>query len=324
MDFDALAANWLRFLRGKRSQRAFSNRLGYSSNIAYRWESQVCFPTAAETLALSARFSPQARQPLDTFLSSAPSSLPRSELASRDDVAVLLRTLRGKTPVVELARRSGFSRYSIARWLNGKAEPRLPEFLALVEAASFRCLDFLAHFVPVEQLPSVANEWRDLQAARNAAYDVPWSHAVLRGLELTDYRSLDEPRPGWLARRLGISRAEEARCLSSLAATQQIRKDGAHWVVVQTQTIDTRADPARGRKLKAQWLKVALSRLESGVPGTFGFNVMAISRADLARLREMHINYFREMQALVADSSPSECVVLINTELLALDDAQSV
>jgi hypothetical protein len=33
----------------------------------------------------------------------------------------------------------------------------------------------------------------------------------------------------------------------------------------------------------------------------------------------MHIAYFRNMQALVAESTPSECVVLFNTELFALD-----
>jgi hypothetical protein len=56
------------------------------------------------------------------------------------------------------------------------------------------------------------------------------------------------------------------------------------------------------------------------VTGIFGYNLMAVSRADLARLREMHIAYFQSMQALVAASAPSECVVLFNTELFALDE----
>jgi hypothetical protein len=36
-------------------------------------------------------------------------------------------------------------------------------------------------------------------------------------------------------------------------------------------------------------------------------------------LKELHLAYFRNMQALVTDSAPSECVVLFNTELFALD-----
>jgi DNA-binding phage protein len=317
MNFDQVAAEWLRFIRGKRSQRGFSKRLGYSSNIAYRWESQVCFPTAAQTFALVER---AAHRPgaLDAFLGS-PAGIASDELATRQGVARLLRQLRGQTPLVELARRAGFSRFSIARWLSGAAEPRLPEFLAMVEATSFRCLDFLSHFVTIERLPSVAGDFRALNAARKAAYDVPWSHAVLRALELADYLQLGKHRSGWIARRLGISRAEEERCLAALAAAQQIRRREGRWVIDQTQTLDTRADRVRSRKLKGEWLKVALSRLEGGVSGVFGYNLMAISRADLARLREMHLAYFRDMQSLVADSVPSECVVLFNADLFALD-----
>jgi len=254
-------------------------------------------------------------------LSSASRGAVPSELGTRAGIAQLLAQLRGKTSLVELARRSGYSRFSIARWLSGAAEPRLPEFLAMIEAASFRCLDFLSHFVALERLPSVAEAWRALQAARKAAYDVPWSHAVLRALELTDYARLGKHRPGWIAKRLGIARENETRCLEALSAARQIRQRGGLWVIDRTQTIDTRADPARGRKLKAEWLKVALSRLEAGVSGVFGYNLMAISRADLARLREMHVAYFRDMQSLVADSAPSECVVLFNADLFALDDS---
>lgn len=279
----------------------------------------MCFPTAAETFALAKRSGVLERQALASFYGSTPAWVDDVDLGTSEGVAELLRDLRGKTSLVELARRSGHSRFSLARWLNGVAEPRLPEFLAVVEAATFRTLDFLAPFVDPEKLPSVAEEWRVLQAARRAAYDVPWSHAVLRALELTDYARLDKHRPGWIAKRIGISREEEDLCLTTLAAARQIRLENARWVIDQTQTIDTRADPARGRRLKAEWLKVALKRLESGVSGTFGYNVMAISLADFQRLKDLHLAYFRNMQALVTDSVPSECVVLFNTELFALD-----
>jgi DNA-binding phage protein len=319
MDFAQIAAEWLRFIRGKRSQRGFSKRLGYSSNIAYRWEAQVCFPTAAETFALVDSSGKRNRHALAAFFGSASDSS-AEDLATRVGIAQLLTRLRGKTPLVELAKRSGHSRFAIARWLQGTAEPRLPEFLAMVEAISFRCLDFLSHFVALERLPSVADAWQALQAARKAAYDVPWSHAVLRALELTDYTNLGKHRPGWIAERLGVSRKEETRCLEALAAARQIRLHRGLWTIDQTQTIDTRSDRIRARRLKADWLKVALSRLESGVNGVFSYNLMAVSRADLARLREMHIAYFRDMQSLVADSAPSECVVLFNADLFALDD----
>ena len=316
-----ISADWLRLVRGKRSQRAFSKRLGYASNIAYRWETGVCYPLGREALTLAKCNGAAGRAALMTFLGGAlPPALTDVDLGTRAGVAQLLKTLRGDTSLVELARRSGHSRFSIARWLSGASEPRLPELLTLVEAMTFRMLDFLASFTQIERLPSVAEEYRALEAARKIAYDVPWSHAVLRALELSDYRALKRHQPGWLARRLGISREEEQRCLTALATARQIKLQSGLWVEDESRVVFTGANPERGRRLKAEWLRVGLERLEAGVPGVFSFNLMAISRADLARLREMHIAYFRSMQALVADSTPSECVVLFNTELFALDE----
>jgi DNA-binding phage protein len=322
MDAARISAEWLRSLRGKRSQRSFSKRLGYASNIAYRWETGVCYPLGREVLALAKRDGAAGRAALSVFLGgpALPVALVDVDLGTREGLAQLLRALRGDTSLVELARRSGYSRFSVARWLSGAAEPRLPELLALVEAMTFRLLDFLASFTNIERLPAAASEYRALEAARTIAYDVPWSHAVLRALELSDYRALRRHQPGWLARRLGISRAEEASCLTALATARQIKLERGLWVADQIRTIDTRVHPERGRRLKVEWLRVALERLDSGVTGIFGYNLMAISRADLARLREMHVAYFRSMQALVADSAPSECVVLFNTQLFALDE----
>ena len=67
--------------------------------------------------------------------------------------------------------------------------------------------------------------------ARAATYDVPWSHAVLRALELADYAALPRHRLGWIAERLGISRKEEVRCLRILHAARQLRFDQGRWVV---------------------------------------------------------------------------------------------
>ena len=321
MDAARISTEWLRALRGKRSQRSFSKRLGYASNIAYRWETGVCYPLGREALALAKRDGAAGRAALATFFGGAlPSSLTDVELGTRAGVAQLLRALRGETSLVELARRSGSSRFSIARWLSGAAEPRLPELLQLVEAMTFRLLDFLASFTNIERLPAVVEHYRALEAARKIPYDVPWSHAVLRALELSDYRALRRHQPGWLAQRLGISREEEELCLSALATAHQIKLERRLWVADETRTIDTRTHPERARRLKAEWLRVGLERLEAGVSGIFGYNLMSVSRADLARLREMHVAYFRSMQALVADSTPSECVVLFNTELFALDE----
>jgi transcriptional regulator with XRE-family HTH domain len=70
--------------------------------------------------------------------------------------------------------------------------------------------------------------------------------------------------------------------------------------------------------LTASWSKVAIERLEQRAPGHFGYSLFAISRADLRRLRELHVEYLREMQSIIAHSKPDECVGLLCLQLLDL------
>jgi hypothetical protein len=83
--------------------------------------------------------------------------------------------------------------------------------------------------------------------------------------------------------------------------------------------VDTRRDAASGRRLKAHWARVGLDRVDTDTEGLFSYNVFTVSAADLERLRELHLGYFRALRALVAESSPAERVVVANVQLFALD-----
>ena len=53
--------------------------------------------------------------------------------------------------------------------------------------------------------------------------------------------------------------------------------------------------------------------------GLWSYNVFAVSEADLVKIRELHLAYFRALRAIVAESSPTERVVVANVQLFALD-----
>lgn len=318
MDYEQASVELLRALRGKRSQAAFSRRLGYRSNIVSRWENRRCWPTAAGVLRIAARAGVNLRTSLDSFLRVPSPWLDQIDLASPSAVVSLLEDLRGKVAIVDVAREAGFSRFSVSRWLKGLAEPKLPQFLHLIDVLSLRLLDFLAAFVDPRQMPSVASAWSRRQAAREAAFARPWSHAVLRALELASYQALPAHEPDWIARSLGISGAEERRCLELLEQAGQIRSLDGRWSIAGDLAIDLRSEPEGLVALKAFWLKVARTRLQAGASGTFGFNLFAASEADLVALRELHVAYFQQMQARIARSEPSECVALFSTQLVRL------
>lgn len=318
--FDALASDWIRALRGKRSQRALSRRLGYRSNIVYRWESGHCFPTARVVLTAMTRLGHDVRGALAEFYGSCPTWLEQTPPHTRDGVARLLDDLRDKTSMVDVARKTGFSRHRIARWLSGAAEPKLPEYLALIEATSLRLLDFVAAFLDPLALPSVAAEWRRLKATREAAYARPDSHVVLRVLELVDYAKLPRHDVAFVARRSGLPVREVREYLALLAAAGQIRWQKQKWLPVEEAAVDTRQDQAKARLLKAHWIRRAAAHAERGADGIFGYNLFSISKRDLAKVQELHLRYYRQVQEIVAASKPNDYVVLFAAQLFRLDD----
>ncbi len=323
MDFELLAAELLRALRGKRSQQALCRRLGFKSNVVHQWERGHSFPTAARALSVAARVGVDVKAAFAEFYRTSPSWLEEHDPTSSAGVAAFLSDLRGNTSLVELARYSGKSRFAIARFLSGDAEPRLPDFLRLIEAASLRLLDFIEQLVDPRELPSAREPWQKLTVARRLAYDEPWSQAVLRALELSSYAALAAHEPGWIARRIGITEEEEATCLARLQNSGQVSRQGGRYRIEQVLALDTRRDPDAARRLRAWWLRRGAARIESGERGLM-YNVLGVSSADLLRLRELQKAYLTEVRAIVARSEPVEHVVLAADLLLELrgsDDA---
>jgi transcriptional regulator with XRE-family HTH domain len=318
MDFERVTCELVRALRGKRSQAALSRRLKCRSNVIYAWESGSAFPTAARAMTLARLVGVEPRLALGRFYRRQPEWLAECDPASREGVVRLLQDLRGRQPTVQLAASMGRNRYAVGRWLKGETEPRLPDFLALVEACSLRVLDFLSSFVDLEALPTLAEQGRQLAAARQVALEAPWSHAVLRALELEAYLALPCHLPGWLAERIGVTLAEEERCLELLQSAGQITWQDDRWVTQSAPTLDFRGDRAATLSLATWCAKLGAERLASEGPGQFAFNVFAVSAEDAERLGELQRQYFAELRAVVAESRPASVLFVTNLQLFEL------
>jgi DNA-binding phage protein len=322
MSYETLSAELLRALRGKRTRPGFSQFLGYKSNIAQRWEAGRCWPTATSFFALCRRLrlDPEAR--VGAFLQQSPAWLAGADFSRSESVAALLEELRGRTPVRLIAERCGYNRFSVSRWLSGDADPRLPHLLALIEACSRRVLDFIAAFVDPALLPSASRRWQQLTLMRHGAYARPLSHAVLRALELDDYRAGGHREPNYLASKTGATAEQVQEALEFLSATGQIKKTRRGYRPEQIGVVDTGVDPGRARALRLTWTRLALERLEAGGAGQFGYSLFAISRQDLQRLQRVQAAYLREMQAIIAGSQANDCVGLYCAQLLDLGSGE--
>ena len=97
------------------------------------------WPTAAETLRAATRSGIDLRQALIDFYGTTPGAwIDEVDLTTVACCAQILNDLRGNASITDLARRSGLSRDSVSRWLSGHTQPRLPDFLRIVQFASLR------------------------------------------------------------------------------------------------------------------------------------------------------------------------------------------
>jgi DNA-binding phage protein len=313
-----LASQLIRVLRGRRSQAAFSLRLGYRTNVVHTWEAGRGFPTAAKWFALLGRVGVDSRAALTAFYGQAPEFLAELDLTTAEGVRVLLNSLRGQQTLTTIAERVGRNRYAASRWFNGPGEPRLHEFLELIDACTLRLLDFLASFVDPADVPEAAEAWVALTAARKTAYELPWSHAILRMLELEEYRRLPRHEGGWFAQRLHLTTSQESLCLSLLVDSGQAFWNGHHYEPRGVTAVDTRQDRDAARALAVFWAQLGVARLSEHASGHFAYNLVAVSAADFDRLRELQRSYFAQLRAIVAASTPVERVAVVNMQLFPI------
>lgn len=287
--------------------------MGYRSNPIPRWEAGRRFPTAIEAMRACevvgidvegavARFHPAAAQAWQSGLSS------------------WLVALAGSTSHAQLAKRSGLSWQQVGRILRGDSRPRLPAFLAVLEAATGRSAQFIAQLVDVAEIPALAARLNRVHSIRRLAFDHPWSAGALAILETLPPRTPRDLQVQALSSCLRLPREQAAELLES------IRDSGAldPASVDASLTVDVAPTHDEQLSLRAHWAQVSAQRMahvrDSGHTehDLFSFNLLSISREDLERIRELQRAHYRQVRGIVSKSEPELAVLwVMHTAVLA-------
>lgn len=304
-----MARELLRAMRGQRSQVAFARRLGYKANPVADWEAGRRFPTALEMFRAYEKVTGDVAAAFARFHPSIPARLTDGTL----DIASWLSALRGSASAQDIAARAKLSRHQVSRWLRGQTQPRLPDFLRVLDAITGRATDLVAELVPIDRVPSAHRDWERRQAARSVAHEEPWTEAILRVIESRPYRRLPAHSSQLVADALDLSLQVVRRCLDKLDAAGIIAQRGGRYEPMQALTVDTRAIG----KLREHWAGVAAERVRAPRPDDiFSYNVLSASRADMERIDALLRATFREIRSIVAGTREDEVAALVNLQLV--------
>lgn len=320
-DYERLASELIRALRGPRSQVAFSRRLGRASNVAYAWEAGRSFPSAAEMLRAAALRGHDLALVFERFCAERAQGLlaePPASFADPAFVAALLRAFKGTMTVSELARRMGAKRSQVSRWLSGESEPRLPDFLHALDAMGHAAATFCELFVPLRSLPSLDAQRARREAVR-AFLEHPAVYAVIIALGLEPYKRLPRHEPGWIAARLGIHRVSEELAITLLRDAGAIRWDGRRWQIADDFGLDARDAPEVVRAARRHFARMGAARMETDRPGRFNYVLMSVSDEGRAELARLQTETFDRLRAFASSQREAKHVVVASLHTFELE-----
>jgi len=310
--YELAARQLLRAMRGERSQRVLSRRLGYRGNPITDWEAGRSEPTMAEALRVAQLSNLPVYEAFERLSGVAP--VPPCGAV---EVAAWLNSLRGSTAMTDLAERVGASRHAVRRWLSAATHIKVSDFLHVVDALTGRTPDLVGAMVDIRQVPSLCERFERMQLAKRVAFDVPWTEAVLRVLETRRYKEHEHGSDEFIAEWLQVDLADVQVALSKMIDAGIVQRVGRRYESVGTLSVDVRTKTDGLRAIKRHWLGVLAKRATIQRPRDwFGYNVMSVSATDLELIRERMQSLFKEIRGTVSASEPAEEVGFVMLQLV--------
>ncbi len=316
MDHDVLARQLVRSIRGKTTQRSLSQKLKFSHNQVYRWESGTREIKWVDFVSLAEACHKDVAAALNLLGYAGPP----------DATADLCRHLLFGQPSLQVSSRAGVSRFALSRWLNGKGAPGLADILSLISLTPL-ITEFVGKMVDPSMIPEIQALHRRHSLERALTYQYPQSTAVLQCLSLRAYRALKAHKEGWIAQRIGIPIEEEKVILRMLSELELIRYDRI-WIPDQETRLDTRGDLQGAIKIRQYWLQRELAMLEGlqsrPENSSMGQLVFSVSVETAKAIKQEYRGFFERVRGLIdQDRSEPESVWLLNIQLLDLKESGS-
>lgn len=319
-DPDRVTLEVVRALRAGRSQRALSMRLGFSSNMLYRWESGRRTPRTEQVFALARKVGVDPAEALARLHASATATARVHPVDSPAFVTTWLVEACAAFPVADIAAAADLSRQSLGRLLRGETSATFSDFLAIVQVTTRMAGDFVGGLVDPTQVPSLAAHLALVARQRDCALHHPWMPGLMLLLDHPRYVALPAHDDAWVAHALGIATDDVAAGVAAFETARLVRWEGAHLVRAGARHVMTmgRQSMAVYQATNTHYADLASRRIADGT-GMMSYTVFHC--ADEA-VRDMADALYGGLRTAFnrAMASGHERVGLMTVQVVPLDD----
>ncbi len=314
-EWSTVAQELVRALRGRTTQSALSRRLGFKTNVVYRWEAGLREATADDFLSLLRLRLDRAEATLWAF-ARGPDEADGSQ--SMFSWASWLRTLRGEQSVAEIADHLSLSKQAVRRIFRGDTSPPLSRLLQLVDRLSNRVLGFVEMMTDPAKLKSL----RGIRALAEAQLAITFEHlhaeSIIACLETDDYESLPGHSNHWLAERLGLPLSVVETTIEALIAAGGLMVKRGKFKTQDNRMVNTQTrSRVASRRLARHWTNVSMGLSEERTRS--GYLVFSADQAAVDDIGRIMTEAMYQVIARVAKSSAVDRVSVLTVNMARLD-----
>lgn len=290
MDYAAIQGDLLRVLRGKRTQKQISEKMGFDFNQSYRWESGRTSMSWAHFL----EYCQVCHARLPAHLKSA-----FSFAQDPSETGALVRHFVAGRAQKEISEEMGISRSSLSRWMTGRQIPNLEQMLQLMHIGSIDFYRFLETLSMQAELPSIQKEL-ERERAYLKLYEVyPWLSVLFSALETVGY--LENPSLSYLSKKTKIPVALLKDAIGDLQAQNLLEWTGKLWKM-NLFRVSIRGSIESRREMCRYVLNRAMDGANTsfGVEGTrFSWKLFSLNEKQFDLLLQKYTEFFNELGSLI-------------------------
>lgn len=298
-------------LQGKRSSLAFSQRLGYKSNIVHRWRSGHSTFTWRNLLTVCARQKIPVRKKLEdaTVLNADPSNLQR-----------LLKFYLPNSNNASLAKAFGVVPSTISKWLKGSSSPPAHAVFEVLKTSKVSWEQIVSAFLPDKIESDYLQELLGIQKSQNILLEHPRLEALL-AIALT--REVSKDKNG-LAKNISDATGFPQSVIQSDIEKLKTAKL-LNWSKTKKRYVGSSQDAdlsySRDHVIRALkfWSSYHLHLATDEQYNNkvlYAFATVSVAKEDMEKVRAIHLSFLNQLMEL---SNPDKSDRVLNTLFMLAD-----